>query len=142
MHALLAASFAALVLTAVAGAASPAYELPPPGGSDPAPAPQPQSATPTGRNVLVATVGPGATVSLRTRAGRRVRTLRAGRYTIAVRDRSEIHNFHLRGPGVNKQTGVAFTGTATWRVRFRKGKTYRYVCDPHASSMRGTFRAR
>jgi plastocyanin len=50
-----------------------------------------------------------------------------------------MHNFHLRGRGVNKRTTVAFRGTATWTVTLRVG-TYRFVCDPHARRMRGSFR--
>ena len=90
---------------------------------------------------LTGTVGPSATISLRTPSGARVKRLKAGRYRIVVRDRSAMHNFHLLGPGVNKKTGVGFRGTVTWTVTFRKGKTYRFVCDPHAKQMRGSFRA-
>lgn len=86
---------------------------------------------------LVATVGPGATISL-TKAGRKVTTLRPGAYTIAVRDRSRSHNFVLRGPGVRRSTTVSFTGTRTWNVRLRRG-TFTYVCTPHAAFMRGRF---
>ena len=95
-----------------------------------------QAAKPTR---LVATVGPGFTITL-TKAGKKVRALAAGRYTITVRDRSSIHNFRLYGNGLNKNSGVVPTGTRTWTVTFRKGKTYRFVCDPHASSMKGSFR--
>jgi hypothetical protein len=35
-------------------------------------------------------------------------------------------------------TEVDFRGTATWTVTFTDG-IYRYVCDPHASSMNGSF---
>lgn len=94
-----------------------------------------QAATPT---KLVATVGPGFTITL-TKAGKKVRTLKPGRYTITVRDRSGAHNFRLRGPGLNKATGVAAVGTKTWRVTLRRG-TYRYVCDPHVTSMKGSVR--
>lgn len=100
----------------------------------PPPPPPPPSVT-----TLIATVGPRATISLRTRAGRRVRQVRRGRYRIVVRDRSRMHNFHLRGPGVNKRTTVRFLGTQTWTVTLRRG-TYRFVCDPHAGGMRGSFR--
>jgi plastocyanin len=68
-----------------------------------------------------------------------VKGLKAGRYRIVVRDRSAMHNFHLSGPGVNKRTAVGFRGTRTWTVRLRKGR-YRFVCDPHAAQMRGSFR--
>lgn len=87
---------------------------------------------------LRGTVGPGFTITL-TKGGAVVKRLRHGRYRIVIRDRSPIHNFHLRGPGVNKRTSVGGTGTTTWVVTLRKG-TYRYVCDPHASIMKGSFR--
>jgi plastocyanin len=86
---------------------------------------------------LVATVGPGATITL-TKAGKKVRTLRPGAYTIIVRDRSRSHNFALTGPRLRRLTTVSFTGTRTWNVRLRRGK-HTYVCTPHASFMRGTF---
>ncbi len=97
------------------------------------------SASPSATKLL-ATDGPGFTISLKTARGIRVTKLRHGTYTIVVRDRSRIHNFHLRGPGaVNKRTTVAFVGTRTWTVRLVAG-TYRYICDPHATIMRGSFR--
>lgn len=102
--------------------------------------PAPRAATQPVR--LNGTVGPGFTISLRTVAGRLVRSVQAGLYTIAVRDRSRIHNFHLTGPGVNRRTSVGFTGSVTWRVRFRRNATYRFLCDPHARTMRGSFRGR
>jgi plastocyanin len=105
------------------------------GGGPPTPPPPPPPRVQT----LTATVGPSATISLRTASGRRVTSLRRGRYRIRVRDRSAMHNFHLRGPGVNKRTTVAFRGTVTWTVTLRRG-TYRFVCDPHARRMRGSFR--
>ena len=109
------------------------------GGPPPQPPPPPPPAPRI--QTLTATVGPGATISLRTSRGARVTRLKAGRYRIAVRDRSAMHNFHLLGLGVNKKTGVGFRGSVTWTVTFRKGKTYRFRCDPHAARMRGSFRA-
>ena len=88
---------------------------------------------------LRGTVGPGFTIKL-TKAGTKVTRLKAGSYRITVSDRSSMHDFFLRGPGLTKRiTGVDFTGTKTVTVRLRKG-TYTYVCTPHASSMRGSFR--
>jgi plastocyanin len=104
------------------------------GGPPPQPPPPPPRV-----QTLTATVGPAATISLRTANGRRVTRLRAGRYRIVVRDRSRMHNFHLIGPRVNRKTRVAFRGTQTWTLTLRRG-TYRYVCDPHARRMRGSFR--
>jgi plastocyanin len=73
-----------------------------------------------------------------TNNGRDVKTLKAGTYTIKVEDKASIHNFHLVGPGVNRSTGVAFTGELRWRVRLKPGK-YTFMCDPHATTMHGSF---
>jgi plastocyanin len=87
---------------------------------------------------LVATDGPGFTITL-TKAGKKVVTLKHGSYTIVVSDKSSIHNFHLKGPGLDKKTTVAKTGTTTWKVTLKKG-TYKFVCDPHAGIMKGSFK--
>jgi len=88
---------------------------------------------------VTGSVGPGFTISLKL-AGKKVTKLRATTYRFRVTDRSSSHNFRLRGPGFNKAiTSVGFTGTKTVTVRLRKG-TYRYVCDPHSSFMKGSFR--
>jgi hypothetical protein len=90
---------------------------------------------------LKGSVGPGFTINLK-RGTTVVRTLRPGRYMITVTDRSNIHNFRLRGPGLNKRiTTVAFTGTKTVTVTVRRG-TYTYICDPHPTNMKKTFRVR
>jgi hypothetical protein len=39
---------------------------------------------------------------------------------------------------VNKTTSVSGTGDDTWTVTFSPG-TYKFVCDPHASQMKGSF---
>lgn len=91
----------------------------------------------TATTKLVATVGPGFNITL-TQGGKHVSKLKAGVYTVTVQDKSNIHNFHLTGPGVNKSTTVGGTGTKTWKVTLKKG-TYKYVCDPHASIMKGSF---
>ena len=85
-------------------------------------------------------VGPGFTIKL-TLAGKKVTKLKKGvPYSFQIRDRSAIHDFHLMGPGVNRVlTGVDFTGTKSVVLKLRKG-TYRFVCDPHASFMHGSFR--
>lgn len=88
---------------------------------------------------LTGVVGPGFTITLK-KGTTKVTRVKAGRYTLALSDRSSFHNFHLIGPGVNVKTGVAATGPRTFTVRLQKGKTYRYVCDPHATTMKGSFR--
>jgi plastocyanin len=88
---------------------------------------------------LVGTVGPGFTITLKS-LGKPIKTVKAGAYSITVSDKSNIHNFHLRGPGVNKQiTGVGFVGTKTLVVTLKKG-TYTFVCDPHFTTMKGSFK--
>jgi plastocyanin len=107
-----AAALAALTLTAVAEAAAPPR--------------------------LIGAVGPGFTITMK-RFAKPLRTLKAGRYTIVVSDRSNIHNFHLKGPGLNKEvTTVGFVGTKTLIVTLKKGR-YTFVCDPHFTSMHGSF---
>jgi plastocyanin len=85
------------------------------------------------------TVGPGFTISL-TSGGKKVTSLKPGSYKFEISDRSSDHDFHLIGPGISKLiTGVSFVGRKSVTVTLKKG-TYRFVCDPHASSMKGSFR--
>ena len=70
---------------------------------------------------LVGITGPGFTITL-TKGGQTVKTLKAGKYKITVNDKSSMHNFQLFGPGVNKTTSVAGTGTVAWTVKLEKGK--------------------
>ena len=93
-----------------------------------------QASTPT----LKGESGPGFDIEV-TRGGKDVKTLRHGTYRLVIEDKASIHNFHLIGPGVNKKTSVGAKGTSTWTVTLKKG-TYRYICDPHASIMKGSFK--
>jgi plastocyanin len=87
---------------------------------------------------LNGTVGPGFTIVLK-KGTAKVKTLKPGKYSITVNDKSSIHNFHLKGPGVNKViTATPFTGKKTVTVTLKKGK-YTYVCDPHATIMKASF---
>jgi len=92
------------------------------------------AATPT----LNGVDGPGFSISLK-KGKTKVTSLKAGKYKIVIKDLSNIHNFHLKGPGVDKKTGVGPKGTFTWTVTLKKG-TYKFVCDPHASIMKGSFK--
>ena len=91
----------------------------------------------TSATTLIGTVGPGFNISL-TAGGKKVTKLKAGTYVIRVSDKSNIHDFHLSGPGLNKTTTVGGTGTTTWTVKLKAGK-YHYQCDPHAAFMNGNF---
>jgi plastocyanin len=85
------------------------------------------------------TVGPGFTIGL-TMNGKKATKLKAGMaYRFVISDRSSFHNFHLSGRGFNRVlTGVEFTGAKSFTLKLKKG-SYRFVCDPHAASMRGGF---
>jgi plastocyanin len=92
---------------------------------------------------LKGSVGPGFTISMSTKPKK------AGTYDITVTDKSSSHNFHISGPGlpaantkkVTVSTSVGATGTFTLKgLKLQAGKTYRFVCDPHASTMKGSFK--
>jgi plastocyanin len=89
------------------------------------------AATQVGR--LTATDGPGFTITMSKKS------VKAGAYVITVKDRSNIHNFHLIGPGLNKKTSVGAVKTYTWKVTLKKGQ-YRFICDPHATIMKGVLK--
>lgn len=94
---------------------------------------------------LVATVGSPTSpdnfvISLKDSTGAKVTHLDTDAYTITVHDYSTIHSFHLLGPGVDKSTGVETAGDTTWNVVVIDG-TYRYFCDAHPTTMRGSFTA-
>ena len=88
----------------------------------------------TGGTTLNGSVGPGFDISLDGTDG-----LTAGDYSIAVDDQSSAHNFHLTGPGgVDVATDVSGEGEETLEVTLEAGE-YTFFCDPHASSMTGSF---
>ena len=89
---------------------------------------------------LKGSVGPDGNfkITLTNATGGKVTSLKAGAYMIKISDTTAIHNFHLTGPGVNKNSGISTKGSSIWNVTLKKG-TYKYVCDPHASIMKGSF---
>ena len=88
----------------------------------------------SGGTTLNGSVGPGFDISLEGTDG-----LTAGSYTIVVNDQSANHNFHLTGPGgVDVSTEVSETGEKSFDVDLEAGE-YTFVCDPHASQMKGSF---
>jgi hypothetical protein len=93
---------------------------------------------PAANPVLNGRVGPDFDIQFTHPDNRPVTQLDPGTYDIVVRDLGTEHNFHLIGPGVDEATGVESTGTVIWTVTFREGR-YRFVCDPHNTTMRGNF---
>jgi hypothetical protein len=76
--------------------------------------------------ILTGRVGPGFKIKLDQDS------IPAGRYKVIIRDLSTIHNFHLKGMGVDRWTEVPGRGKVKWRVTLTAG-TYRAFCDPHPS---------
>lgn|SRR5512146_629269 len=89
---------------------------------------------------LVALVGTNDAfvISLRDASGNLVTHLDPGTYDISVSDRSQQHNFHLKGPGVDNTTPVEALQEVNWTVTFTDGR-YSYVCDAHPTTMKGSF---
>lgn len=107
-------------------------------GNPPAPPPPTPTPTPAPKR-LTLTVGPAATISLTNAAGKRITATKAGAYTITVRDRSKVHNAHLVGRGVNRKSGLAATGTLTWKLRLATG-TLRFFSDRSPKTVKGSIR--
>jgi hypothetical protein len=82
-------------------------------------------------------VGQGSLPTLRLE-GKTVTKVRAGKYTVAVADKSTADNFHPSGAGLNKSASVAKQENATWILSLKKG-VYRYSSDG-SSKKKGTFR--
>ncbi len=84
-------------------------------------------------STIEGTVGPGFDISVDQSS------VAPGTYELEVEDLSDIHNFHLTGPGgVDVTTDVAAEGTESFTVELEAG-TYNFVCDPHAGQMNGTI---
>ena len=84
-------------------------------------------------------VYPNYEIEMKNPANRDLTQIKAGTYRIKVEDMASIHNFRLIGPGVNKATAISRTAETIWMVRLRPGK-YTFLCDPHAGTMKGSFR--
>jgi plastocyanin len=87
------------------------------GGTPPAPP------TPPKAKAIAARVGPGKTISF-------PRALAKGKYVVTVHDLTNTDNLHLKGPGVERKTGVSFRGTVKWTVTLKAG-TYLVWSDAH-----------
>ena len=89
---------------------------------------------------VLGTVGPGFTISLKSTSGKKLTTLKAGKYTFAVTDKSSIHNFTVKGPGIATRmlTGTTFTGKKTALLTLKPGK-YTLYCTIHPTTVRTTI---
>ena len=83
-------------------------------------------------------LGNAFTISLHDASGAPVKNLDPGTYTLNVHDHSDIHNFHLFGPGgVDVSSDIGNVESDTFTITLVNG-TYTYICDAHPN-MKGTF---
>ena len=89
---------------------------------------------------LVASVGRNDSfaISLSDASGSPVTHLDRGTYDIEVRDLSEMHNFHVYGPGVQQATAVGNVEDVVWTLTLADGK-YGFDCTAHPTLMKGWF---
>lgn len=97
----------------------------------------PLTAQSMGTTKLTGTVGPGFSITLK-KGSKMVKTLKAGKYTLVITDKSALHNFTLKhvkgGHFMRTLTGTAFTGTKTVTVTLTKG-TWKAFCTVHPTQV-------
>jgi hypothetical protein len=95
---------------------------------------------------LKGVVGPGYSISL-TKAGKKVKTLKAGKYRIVVNDKASIHNFTLEREKPSKPhfekhiTATAFVGKKTLVWTLKPG-SWRAYCSIHEAMMHQDFKVK
>jgi len=100
------------------------------------------TATPTLKGV----VGPGYSIKL-TKGGKRVKSLKAGKYRFVITDKSTFHNFTVERekpskPKLEKHiTSTAFKGSKTIVMTLKRG-SWSYYCSIHEAQMHGDFTVR
>jgi len=91
---------------------------------------------------LKGTVGPGFTITLK-KGGKKITSLKAGKYKFVVADKSDIHGFTIeqeKGGSFEKAiTPVSGMGTKSATITLKKGN-WKFYCPPHESSMHGEFK--
>ena len=90
---------------------------------------------------LVGTVGPGFGITLK-KGTKAVKTLKAGKYTFVITDKSSLHNFTLRqtkgGRFMKTLTGTTFTGMKQVTLTLKKG-SWKAFCTVHPTAVVKTF---
>ncbi len=88
---------------------------------------------------LKASVGSTAKLSLVDAAGAPVTHLDPGPVELEIEDSTEVHSFHLTGPGnVNVGTGIEDIETKKFALILSDGR-YDFICDAHPLTMKGAF---
>ena len=85
------------------------------------------------------TVGPGSTITLKRANGTTVNHASPGARKFVISDQSSGHNFHLLRPGRGQEDRRSTSSAAApGRSRCSVG-TYKFRCDAHPKTMRGSF---
>jgi plastocyanin len=92
----------------------------------------------TGTKLIGSVASDDFTITLTTEDGSNVTSLPAGDYTLEIVDKTDIHNFHLTGEGVDVTSEVSGQEDENYDITLVAG-SYHYQCDPHASQMSGDF---
>jgi len=98
------------------------------------------STTPTLKGV----VGPGYSIKL-TKGGKKIGSLKAGKYTFVISDRSTFHNFTVEREKPSKPkiemhlTGTGFMGSKTVKMTLKPG-SWSFYCSNHEAQMHGDFK--
>jgi hypothetical protein len=91
---------------------------------------------------LKGVVGPGYSIKL-TMNGKKVKSLKAGKYKVAITDKSDFHNFKVeweKGGHFEKQiTTTPFTGSKSVVITLKPG-SWRAYCSVHESQMHTDFK--
>ena len=92
----------------------------------------------TGTKLIGSVASDDFTITLTTEDGTAVTSLPAGDYTLEIVDKSDIHNFHLTGTGVDVMSEVGSQEDEDYPITLVAG-SYHFQCDPHSSTMNGDF---
>ena len=92
----------------------------------------------TGTKLIGSVASDDFTITLTTEDGTAVTSLPAGDYTLEIVDKTDIHNFHLTGSGVDEASEVGGQEDKEVPITLVAG-SYHYQCDPHSSQMNGDF---
>ena len=92
----------------------------------------------TGTKLIGSVASDDFTITLTTEDGTDVTSLPAGDYTLEIVDKSDIHNFHLTGTGVDVMSEVGEQEDEDYQITLVEG-SYHFQCDPHSSTMFGDF---
>ena len=93
----------------------------------------------TGTKLIGSVASDDFTITLTTEDGSDVTSLPAGDYTLEIVDKSDIHNFHLTGPGgVDVMSEVGAQEDEDYQITLVEG-SYHFQCDPHSTTMNGDF---